>query len=76
MTDDELKRLFDAVRQESAAAHAETRRHFEISAERLEKRFDTLAESVIAINEKVERRISAVEASIERTATDTQAMIN
>jgi hypothetical protein len=82
MTDDELKRLFDtmrqdnhAVRQENAAAHAETRRHFEVSAERLEKRFDTLAESVIAINEKVERRIGAVEAAIERTATDTQAMI-
>lgn len=55
MTDDELKRLFDTMRQDNHAAHAETRRRFEVSAERLEKRFDTLAESVIAINEQVER---------------------
>ncbi|HVT04216.1 MAG TPA: hypothetical protein VHL58_12680 [Thermoanaerobaculia bacterium] len=45
MTDDDLKRMFDALRQDNAAAHAETRRHFDVTAERLEKRFDTLAES-------------------------------
>jgi hypothetical protein len=43
------------MRQENAAAHAETRRHFDVSVERLETRFDGLAETVLAINEKLDR---------------------
>ena len=37
---------FAAVRLENASAHVETRRHFEAIAERLEARFESLAESV------------------------------
>jgi hypothetical protein len=90
MTDDELKSLFDALRQENATGQAETRhdfhqtanqlseetrRHFEVFSERLEKRFDLLAESVRAIDEKVDRRVGAVELAIGNSAAETQAMI-
>lgn len=63
------------MRQENAAAHAETRRHFDVIAESFAKNSDTLAESVIATNERVERRLGGLDEAIERTATDTQAMI-
>jgi hypothetical protein len=68
MTDDELKSLFEALRQESAAETRQTaevsRRHFEVFTERLEKRFDLLAESVQAIDEKVDRTASTLELAI------------
>jgi len=73
MTDDELKRLFDTLRQENAAAHAESRRHFEVTAERLEKRFDLLAESVASVDEKLDRTTAGLEERIERGFSETQA---
>jgi chaperonin cofactor prefoldin len=75
VTDDELKRLFDSLREENAAMHAETRRHFEVTLERLETRFDTLAESVQHVGEKLDRTAAVLEAKIEDTARETQAMI-
>ena len=86
MTDDDLKGMFDALREENATAHTETRRdlhetadrlenRFDVSVERLEKRFDLLAESVQMISETVDRRIGSVEEAIARTAAETQAMI-
>ena len=48
MTDDELKRLLDTNA-------AETRRHFDVAVERLEKRFDALAETVAYVDEKLDR---------------------
>jgi phospholipid N-methyltransferase len=82
MTDDELKHLFDALqrdnvalRQDLATARAEMRRHFDVTVERLETKFDTLVEGVTSINGNLSRRIDVVEESIERTAADTQAMI-
>lgn len=75
MTDDELKRLFEVLRLENAAAHTDTRRQFEVIAEALEKRVAILGESVTAIDEKVTGGLGSVRDSIERTAADTQAMI-
>jgi septal ring factor EnvC (AmiA/AmiB activator) len=82
MTDDELKAMFEALRQENvatrqenAAAHVETRRHFDVTAERLESRIDLVAESVGLLDEKCERRFTAIEQSIERNAAETQSMI-
>src|SRR5687768_6855389 len=86
MTDDKLKALFDglrqetaAMRQENAATHIETRRHFEIIAERLGNRIDTenaamrqenAAEHIetrrhfVVIAEHLEKRIDAVTEAI------------
>lgn len=71
MTDDDLKRLFDTMRQESAAAHSETRRHFEVLTEGMRKDTQLVAESVLHLSE----RLSRTDEKIERTAAETQAMI-
>lgn len=89
MADDDLKRLFDEMRQENAAAHAETRRRFEenaaahvetrryfaVAVERMDARFDALAETVGLLDEKLDRKTAALDEKIERTAAETQAMI-
>ena len=75
MIDDELKRLLDAMRQENAAAHGDTRRHFDVTVERIENRFDVLAESVAHVNEELRRTRTTLDEKIERTAAETQAMI-
>ena len=100
MTDEELKQLFESMRQENSAAHvetrnqfaridtrfatlenkvestaAETRRHFDVAVERIEKRFDLLTETVQHLDEKIDRRTVDLEEKIERTAAETQAMI-
>ena len=55
MEEEELKRLFESMRQENASNHAETRRHFDSSLERQESRFDALAEMVALLDAKVDR---------------------
>jgi hypothetical protein len=71
MTDDDLKRLFDSMRHENAAAHSDTRRHFEVLAEGTRKDIQLVAESVVRLSEKLAR----TDDKIERTAAETQAMI-
>lgn len=71
MTDDDLKRLFDSMRQENTAAHSDTRRHFEVLAEGTRKDIQLVAESVLRLSEKLAR----TDEKIERTAAETQAMI-
>jgi uncharacterized membrane-anchored protein len=66
VTDDELKRLFEAQTQEAAKAHADTRRHFEVVAERLETRFDGLAESIQILDEKVDRQTASIRDEMRR----------
>ena len=67
MTDDDLRRLFDSLRQE----HSDTRRHFEVLTEETRKDIQVVAESVLNVNEKLAR----TDEKIERTAAETQAMI-
>jgi chaperonin cofactor prefoldin len=75
MTDDELKDLIQALRRESTAAHGETRRHFDVSVERLEKRFDFLAETVQHVSEELQRTRAGLHEKLEQTAAETQTMI-
>jgi hypothetical protein len=75
MTDDELKRLFDSLRQENAAAHAETRRHFEVLTEGTRKDIQLVAESVTLLSDKLDRTATSLDEKIGRTAAETQAMI-
>jgi chromosome segregation ATPase len=63
------------IRQELATANAETRRYFEEVAERMESKFNALAEMVVAIKGSIDRRIDGVEETIKLTAAETQAMM-
>ncbi len=101
MNDDDLRGLLDAMRQETSAAHEDTRRHFdalENNVERVENKLDAtadglrrhfdvvtegtkhdirlVAESVSQLTEEVRRAFTALDTRIDRTAAETQAMIN
>ena len=54
MTDDELKRLLEGMRQENAAAHADTRRHFDGVSEATRHEIRLVAESVTLVYEKLD----------------------
>ena len=82
MTDDDLKGLFAALqrenagmREENAAAHADTRRHFEVLTEGTRKDIQIVAESVLHLSEKLDRTAINLDGKIDRTAAETQAMI-
>lgn len=93
MGDDELKDLlhelqqgYGEARQENAAAHEQTRRHFDVSVEqtrrhfdvsveRIEKRFDLLAETVEHVSLELQRTRTGLDEKIDRSAAETQAMI-
>src|ERR1700693_5054789 len=68
MTDDEVKALFER-------AVGEIRRHFDVTAERLEGRIDLVDEALTRLDEKLDRSVDRLDQKIERTAADTQAMI-
>ncbi|HEX7705677.1 MAG TPA: hypothetical protein VF701_04375 [Thermoanaerobaculia bacterium] len=70
MTDDELKRLFDVMRQENAAAQEQTRRHFDA----LRTEIRTVADAVAALGEKVERGSVDIREEMRRGFAETQAM--
>ena len=72
--DDDLKRLVEAMRQENAAARQETRRHFDVVLERIETRFDFLAETVQHVSEELQRTRVSLDEKIEQSAAETQAM--
>jgi hypothetical protein len=82
MTDDELKHLFDAMRQELAAnrqenaqSHAETRRHFDIVTEGTRQEIRLVVEAVALVDEKLEREASDIRQEMRTGFAETQAMI-
>lgn len=83
---DDLKQLLETIRQENAAAHAETRRHpdevaaetrrhFDAADARWEARFDALAKHLAAIDEKLDRKTAALEERMNHGFAETQSMI-
>jgi len=76
VADEDLKRLLDTIRQENANAHTETRRHFDVAVERIDDRFDRLAETVAQVDEKVERKAADLQERMERGFAETQAISN
>jgi prefoldin subunit 5 len=68
VADDELKNLL-------ANHAAETRRHFDVALERMEKRFDLLTGTASQIDEKLDRTAGHLGAEIQRGFAETQAMI-
>jgi chaperonin cofactor prefoldin len=80
--DGDLKHLLEAMREENAAArqenataHDETRRHFDVMVERIETRFDFLAETVQHVSEELQRTRVSLDGKIDLSAAETQAMI-
>jgi hypothetical protein len=80
--DEELRRLFEALRQENAAtrqentaAHTETRRHFDVVIESTTDELRLVAEGVAATREELTRTAADHADRIARAATETQAMI-
>jgi hypothetical protein len=71
----ELKRQFADTRKESAAAHLETRHLFEVSVEQMKSWFNLLAEGIQTVDEKLDRRTTALDQKIDQTAAETQALI-
>jgi len=68
MDDDELKRLLDR--------NAETiRGQFEATAERMEKRFDTLAEAVGRLDERLASESDGIRKEVTEGFSETPAMI-
>jgi methyl-accepting chemotaxis protein len=89
MTDDELKKLFEANASETRELATEMRgtaaemresvvdlrRHFDVAVEHMDTRFDRLAESVALVNEKLDREAADIRVEMRRGFADTQAMI-
>jgi hypothetical protein len=57
VSDDELKHVFE-----------ETRRHFDVIPERLERRIDVVVESMTVLDEKKDRRIDELEHRMDRNS--------
>lgn len=66
---------FSSMRQEMHAQHIETRRLFEETIEHMNTRFDLVAEGLLNLDEKFDRRCDGLEEKIDRGLTETQAII-
>jgi len=75
MFDDEMKRLLEAMQRENLAAHADTRRHFDVVSEATRHEIRLVAESVAHVNEKLDRETSDIRDEMRRGFAETQAMI-
>jgi hypothetical protein len=79
MTDDDLKSLFAALqrenagmREENAAAHADTRRHSEVLTEVTRHEIRRVAESVAGIGEKLDRYAGDIRDEMRRGFAETR----
>lgn len=79
--DDELKSILEAMRQENAAAqkqnaaaHAETRRHFDVLAEAVKHEIRLVAEGLDATNERLSREAADIRMEMRTGFAETQAM--
>ncbi len=75
MSDEDLKPLLEAMRQENAAAHKETRRHFEVITARLETQIEAVAEAVARVHETLDREAANIRDEMRRGFDETQSMI-
>lgn len=63
--DEELRQVLETLRQENAAAHGETRRHFEILSEGLRHELRLVAEGVGLLAERLEQLHTDVNGTTE-----------
>ncbi len=71
----EIKRHIDAATEGFRTDVADVKRHFGVVAERMESRVQLLAEGLAQLDEKVERRFTALESQIKSESEETRAMI-
>jgi hypothetical protein len=74
MSADDLRELLESTRKENAAAHDETRRHFDIVAERLDGKADTVVEALAAVDAKLDRETKDIREELRRGFSETQAI--
>jgi hypothetical protein len=53
--DDELRQVLEVMQRDIAAGHAETRRHFDVSAEELRHEMRIVAEGVGSLTDRIGR---------------------
>jgi hypothetical protein len=75
MPDNDLKRLLEAMQRENLAAHADTRRQFDVVSEATRHEIRLVAESVAGVNEKLDREAGDIRDEMRRGFAETQAMI-
>ena len=66
---------FKQVRAENAAAHIETRRHFDSTIDRLQSKFDLLGDGLKNIDEKLDREAADIRGEMRQGFADTHALI-
>jgi len=71
----EMRNGFETVRQENAAEHVETRRHIDVMITGLDRRLEFVAEGVMAVDQKLDRRCDALGDQVDSGIAETQAMI-
>jgi hypothetical protein len=71
----EMRNGFETVRQENAAEHVETRRHIDVMITRLDGRLEFVAEGLMAVDQKLDRRCDALGEQVDSGIAETQAMI-
>jgi hypothetical protein len=71
----EMRNGFEAVRQENAAEHIETQRHIDVMIQRVDHRLEFVAEGVVAVDQKLDRRCDALGEQVDNGIAETQAMI-
>ncbi len=79
MTDDDLKRLSDAVRQQleetANRPSAENRHYFEVATEAFRGQVQLIAERIIGVTEELRRETADIRLEMRTGFADTQAMI-
>ena len=76
MMDDELRQVLEDMRRENAAAHADTRRHFDIVAEDLRHQLRLVAEGVGLLTERIDRldaHVARITSDLDRRVTRLEA---
>lgn len=68
MTDDDLRSLLQS-------AVAEMRRHFDVTAEAVDRKISSVSESAVMLAETLDRRAGEIEQKMDRGFSETQAMI-
>ena len=79
---EENAREFGGMREENArefdrvhAAHEETRRHFDVVTEATRADIRFLAEAIVNLDEKLDRKVAYLDEKIESTNAETQSLL-
>ena len=70
-----IDKRFDETNQRIADSEASLGHRFDVTIEHLKDRFDFLAEGLVAVDQKVDRRCDSLEARIDESAAETHALI-